>query len=90
MWVLAGDEGDLEHDLFHAHLSLALFVNLMNLAQERSPTDSLASPQPAVHHPAWMLICGPTRLRYGGFTSFTELVKSGFAVAFFLPDIGVE
>ena len=87
MWVLAGDEGDLEHDLFHAHLSPALSVNLMDLAQERSPTDSLASPQPGVHHPAWMLICG---LRYGGFTSFTELVKSGFAVAFFLPDIGVE
>jgi hypothetical protein len=31
--VLAGDEGDLEHYLFHAHLSLALFVNLKNLAQ---------------------------------------------------------
>ena len=31
--VLAGDEGDLEHDLFHAHLNLALFVNLKHLAQ---------------------------------------------------------
>jgi hypothetical protein len=37
-----------------------------------------------------MLSCGPTRRRYGGFTSFTELVQSGFSVAFFFDDIGVE
>ena len=55
-----------------------------------SPEDSSASPSPAVHHPEWMLSCGPTRLRYGGFTSSTELVQSDFSVAFFFDDIGVE
>ena len=71
-----------------------MFVSLKHLAQGQlflcSPTDSPASPNPAVHHPYWVLSCGPTRLRYRGSTKFTELVQSGFSVAFFFDDTGVE